>query len=149
VCPVPEVPPSEGVPEDKEKNCSCTDIDRRISNVEEVLKIDDNTLANKSYGATIDKINNDVLDLYNWINDIYKWMEVAFDDIEGLKNKTEGFSDHEDLMKKMRNDIKEKGLWLGRRWWVGQQNENLYAIDAESSSFYTFEAGVNVTLSGK
>lgn len=122
VCPVvPDIPDeSEEVPDEGKKNCSCEDIDARLTVIETTLGIDNETIANKSYGEAIDKVNKDVVDLYDWIHDIYSWLEVAFNDIEGLKNKTEGFDNKADIVKDVKDDIKENGLFLGDKWWMGQ-----------------------------
>jgi len=37
-------------------------------------------------------------------------------------------------------------LYIGDRWFLGEQNDNLYAIDVLSPSFYEFQNGVNATL---
>lgn len=46
----------------------------------------------------------------------------------------------------IRNDISSKGLFFGSRWWLGQQNNDFYAIDVVAPSYYVFQSGVNATL---
>lgn len=149
LCPVPEIPEeSEGGKNEtkEEKDCTKEGLCDRIAVIETALGINNETLGNKSFGAALDKANKDILDLYDWVHDIYSWLEVAFNDIEIQQNKTEGFKDQADLIRGVKDDIKENGLFLGDKWWVGQQNDNLYAIDVDSTSYYTFEAGKNQTL---
>ncbi len=88
--------------------------------IETTLGVDNSTVGNKSYGQAIDKINGDVLDLYSWIEDIYGWLGQAFNQIESLQNKTEGFNSQAELISNVKADIKENGLFLGERWWIGQ-----------------------------
>lgn len=62
-------------------------------------------------------------------------------DIDILKNAANGGSSSisvDDAVQATLDNIMSNGLFVGDRWWVGQQNDNLYAIDTNASTFYTF-----------
>lgn len=44
------------------------------------------------------------------------------------------------------SNIQENGIFVGDRWWIGQQNENMYAIDVIDSTYYQFSANTSVAL---
>jgi len=46
----------------------------------------------------------------------------------------------------VKRNIQENGLYLGNRWWIGEQIDSLWAIDYQESGFIKFPAGVNATI---
>jgi hypothetical protein len=93
-------------------------------------------------------VNSDLMNLYGWVQDIYHWLDISFKQIQNLQNKTSSFNSTADIVATMRQDVISNGIFLGSDWWMGQQGNNLYAIDVNSPSFYTFQAGVNYTMGG-
>ena len=38
------------------------------------------------------------------------------------------------------------GLFVGEGWWLGQQGDNMYAIDVNAQTYYTFQANNSAVL---
>jgi len=115
VCPVPTVPsvsPSAATPAVK-ANCTCEGNRAKIDVIDYVLGISNSTLKNKSFGKTIDSINGDITNLYGWIQDIYHWLDISFNQIQALQNKTSGFNSTSEIVATVRNDVIANGLFLG------------------------------------
>ncbi|CDW73899.1 UNKNOWN [Stylonychia lemnae] len=116
------------------------DLETRVGVVENFLSGGNSV----SGGQGNAKIRQDIEKINGEIDDIYQILDEAFVAIEEINNGTQ--ARRQAAVQASVNYIQENGLYLGDRWWLGQQNENLYAIDLESPSLYEFQYGVNATL---
>jgi hypothetical protein len=71
-------------------------------------------------------------------------LDDAFLAIEEIQNSTSVWIDQ--AVAASAKSIQDNGLYIGDRWFLGEQNDNLFAIDVLSPSFYEFQKGVNATL---
>ena len=116
----------------------------KVKSIESVLNIDGADIGDS---GALDELNDRIDEVDEKLSNMQAMIEQNARDIEALKNQTSSASGStEDAVQATLSSIQENGAFFGDRWWLGQQMDNLYAIDLQEQTYYIFQAGVNATL---
>ncbi|CDW74736.1 UNKNOWN [Stylonychia lemnae] len=95
--------------------------------------------------AQIQDMATQISDLNAALSSLQSSQQSIGSNLDDLSQRVTDLEDT-DVSANVKQDIKDNGLFLGDRWWIGQQVGSLWAIDYLSPSFIKFPQGVNATI---